>query len=577
MEIRKKSVFALAIAIPIILLFISGSVLASSPPSRVIEPAGPGWHLIAGTPVSPAESRSLLSRRSVPASLPDTRLPASETEASEDIALLASALQNDPGRIFDLVRNRFAYVPTFGSANSATATLYAGCGNDWDQTSLFIALVRVAGYEANYVVGDATYSVERLSNWLGVDDDASAVATALANGGIPVAFVSGNLEITRVWAEVVIEDQTWVFDPAMKEHQVLDGIDIPTTMGYSSETFLGDAGQGATSDPGGGWVKDLNEANVRDDLAGYGMALAKYIDGNMPGADLPEVIGGLRIVPVETAAYAGSLPYALAVSNETTYTSVPASYRHTLRIQHRGIDRTFYTFEIAGARLSITYRDSDGAPELRVDGDLVETGDATPQGSCYEMVVTVDHPYAGGGGAFGDQQGSFWLAGGGTYALVHDLNAASKFQLERRNDILASYLAQGMGTASEAVLAESLWFLGLGYCHQNHLFARLADRANDDISIRHHTVGVIGQESGYFVDIPLSMVSIVPVVAGSDTTPVFRAESMMGSAFEHGILEQLKAATRRRCPLSNCCDWPTRTGKRYFLPTRPIGQKWNLS
>ncbi len=75
-------------------------------------------------------------------------------------------------RFYDLMRNHFAYVPTFGSANSATATLYAGRGNDWDQTSLFIALMRAAGYEANNVVGDATYSAERLSNWLGVDDDA---------------------------------------------------------------------------------------------------------------------------------------------------------------------------------------------------------------------------------------------------------------------------------------------------------------------------------------------------------------------------------------------------------------------
>ena len=94
MEIRKKSVFTLAIAIPIMSISLSGAVLAS-------------------------------------------------------------ALQNDPGRIFDLVRNHFAYVPAFGSTNGATATLYAGRGNDRDQTSLFIALMRAAGYETwNQTAGD---------------------------------------------------------------------------------------------------------------------------------------------------------------------------------------------------------------------------------------------------------------------------------------------------------------------------------------------------------------------------------------------------------------------------------------
>ena len=96
-------------------------------------------------------------------------LPANETEATPEIQALARALGNDPRRIFEFVQQTIEYIPTFGSIQGATATLLAERGNDCDQASLLIALLRAAGLTAVYQVGTVDYAADRVAQWLGVD------------------------------------------------------------------------------------------------------------------------------------------------------------------------------------------------------------------------------------------------------------------------------------------------------------------------------------------------------------------------------------------------------------------------
>jgi hypothetical protein len=49
----------------------------------------------------------------------------------------------------------------------ATLTLLDGSGNDFDQASLLIALLRESGYTAKFVIGQQTISGNDLANWLG--------------------------------------------------------------------------------------------------------------------------------------------------------------------------------------------------------------------------------------------------------------------------------------------------------------------------------------------------------------------------------------------------------------------------
>ena len=531
------------LSITLVLVMLAVAIIPMTPVEGQTSPPeilGPGWYLGEADPVAPAEARRVLARPQVAAARAVAGLPASETEATVEIQALARALENDPKLIFDYVHNRIDYVPTFGSVNGATATLLAGRGNDWDQTSLFVALMRAAGYTANYVVADVTYPSDRLANWTGVPE--ASLFTLFAYGGVPVGYGQGGIQITRVFAQAEINGQTYIFDPAMKEYAETSGIDLDTIIGYDRTTFMTDAQQGATVT--GDSVQNMNEANVQADLTTYSMNLVNYIKSHMPDATLAEVIGGREIVQAEMSSYSALPPYALDISNQQVYAEIPNTYRTTLRVQHEGIDHTFYTFQVAGKRVSIFYDAADNyKPVLRVDGETVATGTATSLGNWYDLTLSVNHPYAANGGTYCDQTGSHQLISGYEYVVVHDFDTASQELIASRNRMLSQYVQDGLAEDSEAVRGESLSLTALNYAHEEHLFLGLLGRISQGVLFRHHLVGVMAQEVGYYIDLPMMYTSVVSY-GGASTQVTYRALSMMGSALEHGTWEQMQGSDR---------------------------------
>ena len=537
----------------------TASVGGQSPPQEAL---GPGWHQGTAEPVPPAEARQMLSNRRGATAHTLAALPASETEATPEIQALARALEYDPKLIFDYVHNHIDYVPTFGSVNGATATLLAGRGNDWDQTSLFIALLRAAGYTADYVVGDVTYSTDRLANWLGVEN--AAVDDVLGSGGIPASLVGGGYRITRVWAEAEIGSQTYVFDPAMKTYTETTGIDLTAATGYDYDDFMTHAQEGAivASD----LVQDMNEANIQADLTTYSMNLVEYIQTQMPDATLAEVIGGREIVAAEMTSYPTELPHAQDVANESTYATVPDAYRHTLRVEHRGIDHVFRTYEIAGKRVSIFYDEADAnRPILRVDGETIATGDATSPGGWYDATLTVDHPYAADNGAFADQWATTQLESGAAYVIVHDFNTASDALIASRNTLLTQYTHAGYADDSEPTRGEGLWLMALNYCYEDHLAADLISQVGNVLFLNHHTVGWMTQAASYHIDLPLSFTATEARGSGADSDAAYRTRAMMASALEHGMLEQMQGSDREAVSTIKVLQLNNQTGNLTFL------------
>ena len=527
---------------------VARSAAPSEPP---VEESGPGWQVISAEPVAPKEALRILysqqPEREVTALSQAATLATSEAEITPEIEALARALENDPKLIFDYVHNHIEYVPIFGSINGATATWRAGRGNDWDQVSLFIALMRAAGYTAEYVMGTVEYEVTRLANWLGVDEEADLVEMVLAYGGVPVAAdPSGTYAlVTRVWAAAEIDGQTYWFDPAMKEYEYTEAIDLASVIGYDHDAFMARALEGAEQ----GWtpshfIRNMNEANIQEDLAAYTMNLVNYIRSNMPDASVADVIGGRRIVPQTLSAYSAELPHALAFADVQSFQEVPDAFRHILRIWHGGIVHTFATFQIAGKRLTMSYRDEDGAPELRLEGELIATGAPLEEGRVLGMAINIDHPYAYENGTYGDQHGRFHLTCGSLYAIVHDFNAISAQLMTHRRDLLSSYRASGLEETSEPVLGEGLSLTGLTYFRLLHLFTGILDQVGQTITIEQHIIGVVGQEDGYFIDLPMVAASFSPMSPGVDVGPVFRVRAFMGSAFEHGVLEQRQGSDK---------------------------------
>nr|VFK45843.1 MAG: RHS repeat-associated core domain-containing protein [Candidatus Kentron sp. TC] len=79
-------------------------------------------------------------------------------------------------RIYEYVRNRFEYALYHGSRSGAVNTFLGRRGNDVDQASTLIAMLRSQGIPAEYAVGVVEVTSEEVMNWLGVRNLDLAVA-----------------------------------------------------------------------------------------------------------------------------------------------------------------------------------------------------------------------------------------------------------------------------------------------------------------------------------------------------------------------------------------------------------------
>lgn len=321
-------------------------------------PAGPGWMDVQGKLITPQEADA--HYKSIAKFSALSNMPESATTATPEILALARALKNDPRLIYEYVRNNVDYVPYFGSLKGATLTYLDGSGNDFDQASLMIALLRannLSNYTVQYVYGDMTIPAsgdpnqKDMQHWLGVDANSSVISTVLGNGGIPGTLSGSNWIVKRVWVQLTISGTNYLFDPAFKPRQTISGINLQSAMGYSRSALLSAAG--GTS--GSNYVQNLNETGLKNALDGYSLNLANYIRTNYPNAHTSEIIGGSTIVPQTLT----SLPTNLDFSSTLTpvyWPDIPDTYVHKVRIKHGGIDQTLNIPDLAGQKLSIVYR-----------------------------------------------------------------------------------------------------------------------------------------------------------------------------------------------------------------------------
>ncbi|MEM0967064.1 MAG: transglutaminase-like domain-containing protein [Verrucomicrobiota bacterium] len=96
-----------------------------------------------------------------------------------EITALANSLGNDPAKITEFVFNSITYEHYYGSKRGARLTLLEGAGNDYDQASLLVALLRAAGYPAGYATEwnivnyDSFNSLEPTGfSWLNLPEEA---------------------------------------------------------------------------------------------------------------------------------------------------------------------------------------------------------------------------------------------------------------------------------------------------------------------------------------------------------------------------------------------------------------------
>lgn len=271
-----------------------------------------------------------------------------EAPLHAEISAKAAELAFEYTRIFDFVRNsvRTEWYP--GSQRGALGALRARAGNDVDQASLLISLLRASNIPARYVHGVAQLSISELEAALNLQG-APAVLEALnralrsyrpiTTGG---AITAVELELTWVAARVPYvnyrgaaiesQDRVWLpLAPSIKPHVARPSTHVLRSMGFNGANFVDTYLQ---SNPG---VSPLDR--LRADIAQYLVThpqsgpYADQLAQVHPAADALELLPASLPFKVLAADYEGAvLPDWLQPELEVRFSDAAGA----LRLQYRG-------------------------------------------------------------------------------------------------------------------------------------------------------------------------------------------------------------------------------------------------
>jgi hypothetical protein len=348
----------------------------------------------------------LLSPSSVTAANSPTLEDLAETieiKFTPDITAKAEELGHSPVKIYNWVRNNIEFVPTYGSIQGAQMTLKTKQGNAFDTASLLIALLRVSGIHARYVMGTVEIPVEQVMNWAGGFTDPRAALDFIASGGIPVqALIDGGkivkTRMEHVWAEAYIDylpsrgsrhrqGDTWIpLDPGFKQYNyTAPSIDIKTAVPFDAETFIEQIEASATINEAEGYATGIDSLLIQDTLQDYQSQVENYISQKQPDATVGEVLGKKEIITQDFSYLLGTLPYRTAVKGGS-YASLPDTLRHkiTFVVEKDSFDDmplyiTKSLPELAGKKITLSYSPATPGDEAVINSYLPEPHpDGTP-------------------------------------------------------------------------------------------------------------------------------------------------------------------------------------------------------
>lgn len=166
-----------------------------------------------------------------------------DVQLTDEIKSLAKKLDYSPLNILNYVSNNIDYELYQGSVKGAAGALSSLGGNDTDQASLVVALLRASGYPARYVRGNIEFDPTRSEHlrWVRLKSMTYA-ANTLSNVGKKIALQETHeknttFNVDHVWVEACVpyanyrgnqQDQSgyqWLpLDASYKVHNLISGI-----------------------------------------------------------------------------------------------------------------------------------------------------------------------------------------------------------------------------------------------------------------------------------------------------------------------------------------------------------------
>lgn len=263
-----------------------------------------------------------------------------EVTLSPAIQAQAAALNYDPVKIYNWVRNNIQWQPTWGAVQDADLTLSAQRGNAFDISSLLIALLRASNIPARYVLGTINVPQDKFRNWAGGFQNIDAAVNYASAGGIPITSLYAGGQITtiqmqHIWVEAAIDyvpsrgainksADTWVpMDASYKQYQFSSGIDVVKATGIDPNALSQQFVQSGTLDSNNGSVSHLDPTIIQVAGQSGNAALQNYISQLGSNATVDDVLGGASIAPHNQRTLAASLPTNVLVVG-ARYGSLPA-------------------------------------------------------------------------------------------------------------------------------------------------------------------------------------------------------------------------------------------------------------
>lgn len=427
---------------------------------------------------------------------PPTYVDAAD-EVTPLIESIASALGDDPVKIYEWVKNNIDFEPYYGVKRGATLTAIERVGNDFDTSALLVALLKASGYTS----ANVKYKFENLllesrrsdlldgEHWLGVDK--AQIEHAYTVGGCEYPDMSlstqGNLRpwtedsldtftnVPHVYVTLTIGATQYVLDPSFKTYKRHDPYDVShlsvASVNYSGSVISTAAG-GVDTVPANTTASSVytmtpsGRTAMRTKLTSYAKALADHCQNAAVDKSGLEIAGGLELIPVTITALPTSLPACLkpnlSPGKSTSYTwdRIPSEYAVSIRVTVGNLSFTSHTAALAGRKLSVLF--AYGGAQIWLDDDLVQSEqnfDATSPASAsigYTFPRSARQTQTAGLKAF--ERNS-------SYSILYGFGRA-KGRLEQAHKRQADYVRRGLSYSGRELKTENLNIVGLNYACQ---------------------------------------------------------------------------------------------------------------
>ncbi len=273
-----------------------------------------------------------------------------DVQITDEIRALAQSLNNNPVEIYTWVHNNIRFIPSYGSIQGAQYSLEAKRGNAIDTASLLIALLRAANIPAQYAYGTVEMPINKVMNWVGGVDTPEAALNLLGQGGIPNTGLreTGVIKAVRLehtWVKAFVdfepsrglinrEGDNWIpMDASFKQYDFQPGMNLQEQVPFDAQALVDSIEQNATINEQEGWVQNVPQQNIEEQLQTFQTQIEEYINTQNPDATVGEVLGlqQISIQPPQQPLSAG-LPYNHIVTQDS-FAELPDNLRHKFKYQ----------------------------------------------------------------------------------------------------------------------------------------------------------------------------------------------------------------------------------------------------